>query len=1147
MRFAELSLERYGRFEGCTLSFRPGLPDIHVIYGANEAGKSTTLAAVSDLLFGFPPRSPYNFRFDYGLLRIGAVLEEGDLQFACRRRKAQNQSLVDDQDQPIDEGQLHAMLKGQSREAFRLGFSLDQTQLREGGRAMVDARHDLGQALFAAGSGIVEVPAMLDALKKEADDIWGTRAAARRTYTIAERQLADAQHRLRDEQLRPKAWSEARQALERESAALADLQAQRVELAQARRQLERLRRIGADAQRRKMLLAAMASAGPVPCLTSHTETSAAETLKAYEQAERARAAAAGQLEALLARIDETPPDPKILAAAEEIDALAVRRGAELKAAVDLVRLQGERAEKLAQASGLRSEIDGAPTAGRAVVARLRELAVRDAELKSLLSEAQTSQRDAEANIQDLRKTLAEVNLDVDLPSLEAAIDAARALGADIDARCEDQARALQALREALRISLERLSPWSGSIDALQVLSVPSAEELDGAQTDVAQAREDAASARIDAERAGQALSEAMLDRRTMAEGGVAVSAEAVVDARTARDGRWAALQSWLLGGTTPSDPSAETQAFEASVAEADTVADRRFASAEASGRLAALDATLEKLGLADATAQARQMAAAARSVSVLEAWLERLREVGSPPLEPVRLKAWLVLRQAALDTAERIAVAAREQDATLNRRAAARAGLAACVVEMSDFEAEPQLAPIQARADRQRSASVARNLQFSESRTTLKSWEDRLSEQSRKASRYTADRASGAESWSQTCSAAGLTLAIEGAEHRLAVMDELRNVEEAAEGLARRIEGIERDAAAFGTDLAATAKRVDQPDAPSPAALLDALRARLATAQSHADARAAHETTKAGFEASLRTAQAEKSAAEAGLAPRLAELGLSSLDGLPEALEASRQRRAQQDAVLEAERRIAEAGEGYALADLVQAFSEADPDTLASQLQSLDMALAELDNDITRAADAVGSARRAFEALETKAGASDAAQDAALARAELDAQAELYILKRAEAVTLRWALDRYRERQQNPLLRRASELFRTLTLGRYSELRVDLEATTPRLLGLTDDGAALVEVEQMSEGTSDQLFLALRLAAVEQSVAAGTRLPFLADDLFVNFDDDRARAGLTVLAELAKSTQVLVFTHHAHMIALAREVVGAETLSECPL
>ena len=75
----------------------------------------------------------------------------------------------------------------------------------------------------------------------------------------------------------------------------------------------------------------------------------------------------------------------------------------------------------------------------------------------------------------------------------------------------------------------------------------------------------------------------------------------------------------------------------------------------------------------------------------------------------------------------------------------------------------------------------------------------------------------------------------------------------------------------------------------------------------------------------------------------------------------------------------------------------------------------------------------------------------------------------------------------------------------------------------------------------------MRLAALEQSVAAGISLPFLADDLFVNFDNERAEAGFRVLTEVAKSTQVLFFTHHAHLVAIAKSVVGTELHSECAL
>jgi uncharacterized protein YhaN len=51
-------------------------------------------------------------------------------------------------------------------------------------------------------------------------------------------------------------------------------------------------------------------------------------------------------------------------------------------------------------------------------------------------------------------------------------------------------------------------------------------------------------------------------------------------------------------------------------------------------------------------------------------------------------------------------------------------------------------------------------------------------------------------------------------------------------------------------------------------------------------------------------------------------------------------------------------------------------------------------------------------------------------------------------------------------------------------------------------------------------------------------MPFIADDLFINFDDKRAAAGFRVLGELAKKTQVLFFTHHEHLLEVARKALG---------
>ena len=84
----------------------------------------------------------------------------------------------------------------------------------------------------------------------------------------------------------------------------------------------------------------------------------------------------------------------------------------------------------------------------------------------------------------------------------------------------------------------------------------------------------------------------------------------------------------------------------------------------------------------------------------------------------------------------------------------------------------------------------------------------------------------------------------------------------------------------------------------------------------------------------------------------------------------------------------------------------------------------------------------------------------------------------------------------------------------------------------------MIAIEGLSDGTRDQLYLALRLAALELHLQQAPTMPFIADDLFINYDDDRSRAGLEALAELSTMTQVIFLTHHDHLVPVAQSVFG---------
>lgn len=1150
MRFMKLVLERYGRFEDCALEFRKGVPDLHIIYGANEAGKTTAMAAVSDLLFGFGTTSPYNFRFDYSLLRVGALIEGDNVDLSIRRRKANAGSLVGADDRPIDDISLLALLRGQTRDTFRLSFSLDQEGLRKGGKAMVQAKDDLGQALFAAGSNLTSVTAELRALEEEADGIWGKRAAARRTYTAAERDYRESMRNVRDTALKPKEWIDARNAEQTSRQTLSELEGQRDALAEEGRRLQRLRRIATFVRTRAANLAQLNEYRSTVPFGPQEEALAEQALAAIQEAERQRKATEGLRRELEERIAAIVVDDQALAGADHLEALLEERGAITKANGDLQRLKAERDISTRSLTKLRGEagLTEVEAPNRLVVARLREIVAGAAQTRAALREIVDSEETLRAQLADIDISLGDPSTaEKDNTELRAAVEAARALGNDVDQRCLDATDAVNGAKREAAKAIKRLAPWTGSEDDLHGIMVPSDDELqevaDNLADEASALDEDSALAR----RLSEEAAVLTLEIEGLQNGEGAVSAERLADSRADRDRMWHTIRSDIALGTLSSDAVETASAFENKLGQTDELADRRYTKAEDSGRLAQLITNRHAKLLQSEQAATRSEAAANRMQEREAAWQLRLSGAGLPPLSPVRLRAWLRLRSEALDVileVERlVGTAMREAE----RRGYAIAILQKALGEVGLADPTPALASILSRATTFLAGEDAATLE----RRTLVAERKRIGQDLatvlRRKQTLEADEREASAQWVQEMPATSLVIEMIGSDARLTLFDEIRVATDRSQELERRIKGIERDAethAAAVTEFASQLGVASNTSEP----LLDTMRTALQ------DARAAQTALEGLREDHRKRVQEEEKAAASieaattSLAPFFTALGSDDLIKIGPAIEGSRAVRRIRSDIAEAEKQILTNGDGYNLDALLMAAIDEDPDIVATRSETVERELTELNTRISEAARAHGDARRAFTQLETgSSGAIDAATDAATARAEMEVQAEDYILRRVQAITLRWAIERYREKYQDPLLARASVLFSRLTLGRYLGLRVDFDSAIPRLLGVSEDGRSIVEVGAMSEGTTDQLFLALRLAAVEQSVTSGVHLPFLADDLFVNFDNERAQAGFEILSELARSTQVLFFTHHAHLASIARKVVGAEIHSECAL
>ncbi|GGJ40435.1 ATP-binding protein [Neoroseomonas lacus] len=1148
MRFSKLHLEKYGRFENCELEFPARAADIHIISGGNEAGKSTSRSGVSDLLFGFPVRSPYNFRFDYPMLRIGAVVEEGGRVLAFRRRKAASNSLVDAADNPIAESDLLAMLRGQTRETFQLSFSLDQEALRNGGRAMVSARDNVGQALFAAGSGMVRVSDELKRLQDEAEAIWGPRAKQSRTYTRAERELEVALRAIRDGSLRPKAWKDARDALDAAKEHLDAIEKQRSQLIGERQLTDRTRRVAGNVQLRESLLRQLSEAADVVELAPAIEAAVLSSMEAANAASRAKAAAERLLVEINDRRGQQVPDPAVLAEVEAIEDLVAASGAVAKGLKDVVDLRDNRDAVSRKLDALQA--DAGTASGTILSAEtvegLRKLSAAHAADVAALQQIRSQQEELELRRDRLEAKLAAETDDGDPSALIIAVDAARKLGADVDDRCSALRRAVARAGTTLKTALARLSLWTGDADGLARLGVPSSEEIERAKLAWDREREAIAADDKTARRLDGEVAQLTLQIEAVGTG-AGISHQQLLDSRSDRTAKWRPIRAHLCDEGALDDPAAQAAMFEGAVTSADDLADHRFALAEASARLVGLEADRAQRAKAAEQARSDKMAAAERLAVLQDAWQTRLQAIGLPDLDPVQIGTFLELRTAALGAKDDLDTAEAEADHIESRRATAIAALVHAMGEVGSPDVSEIASPL-ARAERARSAVEARSAQRKANRESLAQIGDDLAALGRRQETIRAKAALRSQAWDTLLTGTDLMLDIATAGARLSAFDAVRQAKEVLSGLNERIDGITQDAERFHEDVAAVSERLEADTAPDDAELVKRLRARLEKANATARVLAEQDKDRAARQKEIDEASAKHAAATEALLPVMEQVACDDPLKLPEVIARSSARREKRENLARVEEAILRDGDGKPLYDLVALVMAADLDSLTVRSEEIERQINDLNTQASNAAAANGEANRAFADLErATTAAPDAAFDAEQARAEMATQAEAYILKRTQALTLRWAIERYRERHQNPLVTRASKIFSTLTLARYSGLRVDLDEASPRLLGISEDGRNAVEVDAMSEGTTDQLFLSLRLAAIEQTVDAGIRLPFIADDLFVNFDDDRARAGFQVLADLARKTQVLFFTHHAHLADIAKSVLGDEAYSECRL
>ncbi|MHB1291658.1 MAG: ATP-binding protein, partial [Sulfuricella sp.] len=297
---------------------------------------------------------------------------------------------------------------------------------------------------------------------------------------------------------------------------------------------------------------------------------------------------------------------------------------------------------------------------------------------------------------------------------------------------------------------------------------------------------------------------------------------------------------------------------------------------------------------------------------------------------------------------------------------------------------------------------------------------------------------------------------------------------------------------------------------------------------------------KAELEKAAEQATAARSRiaeAKASLQPLFHLSGMMENDGLRAAIANSDRLRSLTSEIDQAIKQLLQAGDGLGREVLKSEFEAIDATTISIRLSEIKLQVDEAVGQQNRLSGEQNSADTELGKIAGQDEAARAESQRQEALARMSNAVERYIKVYTAAKLLRWSIERFRESKQGPMLARASEVYCGLTQGAFNRLVVDYESEPLKLSGQRATGE-LVDIEGMSEGTRDQLYLALRLAALELHLEQTAPLPFIADDLFINYDNGRAKAGLEALAKLSKMTQVIFLSHHEHLVPVAQSVFG---------
>ena len=1157
MNIQELNLAAFGPFTDKSLIFNQEESGLHIIYGSNEAGKSSALRGLKALLYGIDGRTSDDFIHDKSKLLINGCLRNADgHELIFSRRKGNKNTLLNIDGIALDDQALTPFLQGVSPELFAMLFGIDHQSLLQGGQEILEQKGEVGQAIFSAAIGSHALHAILKQLDDEADQLFRPQGskpiinAALQSYKKLEKEI-------KTDSLSSRIWDDHHRVLGKASSELIQVQA---ELSGNRAEINRLKRIKLllpKFAQRSELLKDLESLNEVVILPEDFPERHQLAVKEIENSQAILGKSSPRLLSLQTDLDNLIVKQEVLDQSESIEDLYSRLGGNRKALQDRPRLEADRqllltdAESVLKVIGTDLDLNNIEKLLTLLTKRqsITALGNKKALLVSRVEQSEINKRENQTRLKGAlieQQSLPDMGVS---DALRRTITAARKLG-DIDTAIQSTQSDITSLKKQCAVDLSKLTLWNGALEDLQGLALPNRENINYFEQAYDDLDKELQPLQSNQEKIANELLDTSLRIDEIERAGTVPTEEALVDARSARDKVWQLLRRQWVHGEDISKEVKQLEIdddlpdkFEERLAGADDLSDRLRREADRVHKIANLQASQASMKQQSIDLSQNIEVCIAKKNEITADWQALWAPCDIVPRTPREMRLWLdeaeklrehvgevIFHSGKMDELEQTRKShiqsLKQQLMDLGQPASKSTPLELVLAECE--ESAQQIDEVKQKRD-----ALDKEIKDLELKIETLSDEHQLASEELNA---------WIEEWRELIENSGL----DGSSTPSKIDDVIENLREIvskqseAEKLYIRINAINDEAELFNSQVISLVASVT-PEFKSFSAedavvklnlLLSDNKSRLTQRQLVDDqivqAQQEIEDSNATINSMSERLDVLCREAKCKIHTELEEAERSSVQLL--------QTRAAIDSI---ERDILESGEGAALTELELEVRGENPDVLPSRIQELSNKIdEELDPKRTTLAETKGREEKEMELMDGSDSVAEVADEAQAIIASINSNAERYVRVKLAGRILRDEIERYRMENQGPLIARASECFNILTLGSFDSLKTDFnENDEPVLIGIRPNGDK-VHVEGMSSGTRDQLYLALRLASLEKYMEDSEPMPFIVDDILIDFDDERSDAALKALSELAQKTQVILFTHHSNVVEQAKKIDG---------